>query len=79
MEIEILELGGKFDNFNFDLNKRDKNQEEMNESQIGFSQIYPLASQTLKGRLKRQRLTLHEKIHIYDLAINHKVSIKNLA
>ena len=36
MEIEILELGGKLDNFNFDLNQRDKNQEEMNESQIGF-------------------------------------------
>ena len=78
VEIETIEIGGMLDNFNFYSNQRDKNREVMNDSQIGFIQTYPWASQTLRGRLKRQRLITHEKIRIYDLVINHKVPIKNL-
>ena len=79
VQVETLKMEVLLEDFKLDSDIINGDQDEIVEPQTKFNQIYPIASQTLRSRLKRQRLTISEKIHVYDLAINHKVSIKNIA
>ena len=79
LEVETLDLCTMMEKFKVDWSNDIDTSESKDKQWVSEVKIYPDPDHTLKSRLKRQRLSRLEKLHIYDLVMIRGIPRKTVA